>query len=63
MHILTVDCEWNIWGDWTSCSKECGGGKNSRIRTEMSAAANDGVQCVGDPTEEQACNTDVCPGL
>ena len=63
MYILTVDCEWNIWGEWTSCSKECGGGQQTRTRTEMTAVANGGVQCVGDAAGEQACNTDECPGL
>ena len=63
MYILTVDCVWNDWGNWTACSKECGGGQQSRTKTIRIAAANGGEQCEGEATEEQACNTDNCTVL
>ena len=63
MYILTVDCAWNEWGNWTTCSKKCGGGQQSRTKTIRTKAANGGVQCVGESTEEQSCNTDDCLGL
>ena len=62
-YLTTVDCKWDVWGDWTKCSKDCGGGRQSRIRTELAVAANLGEQCVGDPRDERGCNIHNCPGL
>ena len=51
MHILTVDCVWYAWGEWSTCSTECGEGQQSRTRTKMTEAENGGAQCVGNATE------------
>ena len=59
-----VDGGWGEFGDWTSCSKDCGGGKQQRSREcSNPAPANVGNQCVGDATEERDCNTEACPGM
>jgi hypothetical protein len=58
-----VDCEWDVFGDWTSCSKSCGGGENSRTRTVKTTEQNGGNPCLGETTETQSCNVDSCPGM
>jgi hypothetical protein len=49
--------EFRSWGSWSSCSKKCGGGKQSRARTCSSTT----VPCSGDTKEDQDCNKQTCP--
>ena len=56
-----VDCKWNIFGEWSSCSQSCGEGEKSRSRTKQISAANGGSQCLGSSTETQICNLGNCP--
>lgn len=66
-----VDGQWADWAQWTACSVTCfsttgasNNGSRSRERTCTNPApAYDGKQCVGDPTEVEACSiTNVfCP--
>ena len=62
MHILTVDCEWNQWGDWSACSRDCERGQQSRKRTKKNVALNGGEQCIGNHQDKQDCNIYACPG-
>lgn len=57
-----VDCKVSEWSDWGACSKECGGGTQSRTRTVTTPAANGGTPC---PTlsDTQPCNTQDCPTM
>ncbi|XP_061194688.1 A disintegrin and metalloproteinase with thrombospondin motifs adt-2-like [Saccostrea echinata] len=50
--------EFKAWGQWSSCSKQCGGGKRSRSR-QCSSTGN--LPCSGDTKEEQDCNKHTCP--
>ena len=69
---FTVDGQWADWAAWTTCSVTCfsttgasNNGSRSRERTCTNPApAYDGKQCVGDPSETEACSiTNVnCPG-
>jgi len=55
----STECpSWTEWGDYSSCSKSCGGGLKQRSR-----ACNAGFGRCGDesPYERIACNTDACP--
>jgi hypothetical protein len=63
MNTFTAECEWLNWVDWTTCSKSCGGGQQSRKRTEIATSSNSEVPCVGTATQGQSCNTNACPGL
>lgn len=45
-------------GDWSECSKDCGGGYSKRTPTVRTAAAYGGSDCP--PEEEKACNTNYC---
>ena len=58
-----VDCEWDVFGEWISCSKTCGGGEKSRTRSVKTIEQNGGNPCNGEATEIQSCNTDSCPGI
>ena len=53
-----MDCTWNAWSSWGSCSKTCGGGTKTRTRTH---GPNHGQECSGSPTSSTSCNTDDCP--
>eukprot|EP01128_Nolandella_sp_AFSM9_P005547 TRINITY_DN2696_c0_g1_i2.p1 TRINITY_DN2696_c0_g1~~TRINITY_DN2696_c0_g1_i2.p1 ORF type:complete len:1527 (-),score=193.27 TRINITY_DN2696_c0_g1_i2:46-4626(-) len=55
-----IDCVASEWTEWTRCDLNCGGGLQNRTRT-FSEPEFGGVDCVGDLSEEQACNVDPCP--
>ncbi|XP_060581396.1 SCO-spondin-like [Ruditapes philippinarum] len=60
-----VDGIWGAWGPWASCSKSCGGGKQTKSRTcqyrGSSASTPHGKPCDGESVKSQACNADACP--
>ena len=56
----SVDCEWNQFGNWSSCSETCGGGEKSRTRSKKTEEQNGG-RCPGKAIETNSCNTDSCP--
>lgn len=57
-----VDGGWSEWGAWTYCDKDCGGGKQRRVRTCTNPAPfNGGAECSGDAEETKDCNTQACP--
>jgi hypothetical protein len=49
-----VDCQWELWQDWTPCTATCGKGTRSHKRTKE-AAKNGGAACKGDEHEEAFC--------
>ena len=57
-----VDGNWASWGEWTTCSSTCVGGRRSRQRTcSNPAPSNDGVSCVGSSVEiDGACANATC---
>jgi len=57
-----ADCVWTTWSKWSACSKECGGGVQTRSRSVESEAVAGGKPCVGEEKEEQFCNKEPCPG-
>lgn len=42
------------WAEWSPCSKSCGGGIKTRVRSCLSAI------CIGHSKEYLDCNTDPC---
>ena len=60
-HNCPIDCKWNVFGEWSLCSKSCGEGEKSRLRSKQNLAKNGGKDCVGSTTEIQACNLGNCP--
>eukprot|EP01125_Pyxidicula_operculata_P004565 TRINITY_DN1717_c0_g4_i2.p1 TRINITY_DN1717_c0_g4~~TRINITY_DN1717_c0_g4_i2.p1 ORF type:complete len:1852 (-),score=391.75 TRINITY_DN1717_c0_g4_i2:144-5249(-) len=56
-----VDCTWNNFSEWSSCSATCGtNGTMTRSRT-MNMEQNSGLSCTGNNTEESDCVGDPCP--
>ena len=56
-----VDCEWGPYGEWSTCSKTCGGGEKSRSREVEIPASSGGQPCEGEDTETVDCNMGLCP--
>ena len=57
-----VDCAWETWSTWGTCSVTCGGGTQQRNRNKTQEALFGGIDCVGNDTETQNCSTNGCPG-
>lgn len=56
-----IDCKWTEWNDWSSCSKECGGGQRNRFRSIAVMPLNGGVPCDHKASgETEPCNTHTC---
>ena len=59
---------WNPWGDWTSCSSSCGGGKQERRRTcnskpgHMHHHTSTSKPCPSYNIEQRSCNSFDCKG-
>ncbi|CAK8671664.1 unnamed protein product [Clavelina lepadiformis] len=56
-----IDCVWNIWEEWSECSKTCGQGLRKRQRTVKTASICGGVDCVDNSAQEETCNDICCP--
>jgi Spondin-like TSP1 domain/Thrombospondin type 1 domain len=55
-----VDCKVGDWSSWSSCSKACGGGQQTRSRAVTTQEAHGGAACPA-LNETQSCNTQGCP--
>lgn len=59
--VVPINGGWTNWSNWSNCSKECGGGSQTRTRSCTNPPPqNGGASCVGDATETQSCNTQEC---
>jgi hypothetical protein len=54
------DCQLSRWGNWLSCSKSCGTGSQSRHRTVIAVATNNGT-CPTEQTQTRDCSEALCP--
>ena len=58
-----IDGNWSDYGAWSECSKQCGGGSQTRERTcNNPAPAFGGKNCEGGAVESRKCNSHSCPG-
>ena len=55
-----VDGKWGPWTEWGECTKECGGGTETRTRV-CTEPKHGGKPCGGLSSDTQPCNTDPCP--
>ncbi|XP_075225805.1 uncharacterized protein LOC142326957 [Lycorma delicatula] len=57
----TINGEWNSWGQWSPCSRSCGGGVqlSSRLCNNPPPSYG-GRYCIGKRIRYRMCNTDVC---
>lgn len=50
------------WSAYSTCTKTCGGGTQTRTWTTTTAPTNGGTPCPNPTTQSQSCNTALCPG-
>ena len=51
------------YGEWSPCTKECGGGTQIRTREIIQQAENNGTACGQQPlSENRTCNVHDCAG-
>ena len=61
-YVVSVDCVWGEYGEWSTCSATCGGGSRTRTRPEATPASNGGAPCTASATETGTCNPNACSG-
>ncbi|XP_019588925.2 papilin [Rhinolophus sinicus] len=52
---------WGPWGDWSPCSRTCGGGISFQERRCYSQRRDGGSSCVGPARNHRTCHTESCP--
>ncbi|XP_072819476.1 papilin isoform X2 [Vicugna pacos] len=52
---------WGSWGNWSPCSRTCGGGVSFRERPCYSQRRDGGSSCVGPTRSHRSCRTESCP--
>ncbi|KAI5232052.1 Papilin [Manis pentadactyla] len=52
---------WGPWGNWSPCSRTCGGGISFRERPCYSQRRDGGFSCVGPARSHRSCHTQSCP--
>ncbi|XP_054132009.1 papilin [Melozone crissalis] len=52
---------WGSWGEWSKCSRSCGGGVSFRQRHCYSQRTEGPSSCVGPTRSYQSCNVQNCP--
>lgn len=56
-----IDGNWTRWRPWTTCTRKCGGGVQSRLRSCTNPQPSFGGRyCVGKASEARMCNTQEC---
>ncbi|NXH02858.1 PPN protein, partial [Loxia leucoptera] len=52
---------WGSWGEWSQCSRSCGGGVSFRQRRCYSQRTEGPPSCVGPTRSYRSCNVQNCP--
>ncbi|NWY95072.1 PPN protein, partial [Loxia curvirostra] len=52
---------WGSWGEWSQCSRSCGGGVSFRQRRCYSQRTEGPPSCVGPTQSYRSCNVQNCP--
>ncbi|KFP73678.1 Papilin, partial [Acanthisitta chloris] len=52
---------WESWGEWSKCSRSCGGGVSFRQRRCYSQQTEGPSSCVGPTRSYRSCNIQSCP--
>ena len=61
--LILVNGGFSLWSTWTTCSKTCGTGSQSRRRTCSNPVPADGGQnCTGEYKQAKSCKLTSCPG-
>jgi len=56
-----VAAEWREWGDWTGCTRTCGGGTRTRWRSFREGRNGAPRKPWGEESEERNCGEGACP--
>merc|ERR1719478_889019 len=59
MQPCPIDCVVDVWSEFGMCSKDCGGGIQTRVRRAITEDEHGGEPC-GDLSETIECNMDAC---
>merc|ERR1719191_2596143 len=59
MQPCPIDCVVDVWSEFGACSKDCGGGIQTRVRRPITEDEHGGEPC-GDLSETMECNMDAC---
>uniref|UniRef100_A0A2K5CZZ3 Adhesion G protein-coupled receptor B1 n=1 Tax=Aotus nancymaae TaxID=37293 RepID=A0A2K5CZZ3_AOTNA len=51
---------WKLWSLWGECTRDCGGGLQTRTRTCLPAQGVEGGSCEGVLEEGRQCNSEAC---
>ena len=54
-----VNCQWGEWNQYSTCSKSCGNGTQTRSRSK-SVIEKYGGKCDGSSTQTISCNKKDC---
>lgn len=58
-----VDGKWSEWSSWEECSRSCGHGNRTRVRTcSNPSPQHSGKPCEGSAVEVIVCSVQPCPG-
>ena len=60
-YLILVNCAWENWSSWSTCSITCGTGTKTRSRRISVHEENGGTACSGDSTETSQVNCGTCP--
>ncbi|KAM7156010.1 papilin isoform 4-T4 [Molossus nigricans] len=52
---------WGPWGDWSPCTRTCGGGISFQERSCYSKRRDGGSSCVGPARRHRSCHVESCP--
>ena len=61
--LVLVDCIWGPYGDWSECSRTCGGGVKVSNRTILHPELYGGKDCEGTAFKKERCNIQACPKI
>lgn len=61
MSACPIDCDVSQWSDWTTCSRTCGSGYQTRTREVFSSPKYGGKSCPKSLEETQPCSKHSCP--
>ena len=56
----SAECTWSSFGPWSSCSRPCGIGTQTRNRTLLRGSSDNRRRCQGGAFEIQICNRHTC---
>ena len=60
--MFSVNCQWDVWAEWSTCSVSCGQGNRSTSRRIKEKEKHGGEKCYGRLQRFEKCNDRPCPG-